>query len=288
MISPDYIKRKVEELERKDVKIPRNLVKNLGKRPHWWALNTTISIIEIIGIKVGFDNIEIDPDIKKGDVDLKFVYNKKSYLIQIKSPDFFKTKIGGKVDEEINIFYQLTKKDNLAYISRISKDNKQIEKTKLESKSIGFLIFDFDIESLKHYLFGKLGKAIKQLKGINDGFKIIAIDIRYYPIGDFELYNIISDFVKTSSIDSILLISYDYEKEKDRIIPIKNTKTSLNTKIFCDEPVWLYSKKMWVMPMKLNVDKGMNEIVKIDKGNVIFDGKTIFNIFETSKFPQDN
>ena len=120
LISSNLVIDKLHNLKEKGVKIPVNISKNLGKRPHWWELNTTISIIEILSERVEFNKFEIEPNIKNGDVDLSFNYHDKDYQVQIKSPEFFKTKVSKKVDEELDFFYQTTKERNLAYVGWVS------------------------------------------------------------------------------------------------------------------------------------------------------------------------
>lgn len=96
-ISPIFIKDSLEGLTNKGVKIPKNLLENLERRSHWWSLNTAVSIIDIISQKIAFRDIEFEPNVKNGDVDLKFMYGQMPYLIQIKSPDFFNTKVAEKL-----------------------------------------------------------------------------------------------------------------------------------------------------------------------------------------------
>ena len=261
MITSQHVENRIRELKSKGVEISPNLCENLGNRPHWWALHSTITVAEIVGENIGFENLKIEPThlTNFGDVDLFFQANNESYWVQVKSPEFFRTQLGENTKPEIDIFYNHCRQVPISYVAKLSPRDRQVGVGKVNGKkSMGFLLFEFDIKKLRGYITERLKKASRQLRDVGTGFKIIAVDIRYYPIGDYEFGKIIEG-VQFNDISCILAISYDFEKRRSRLVPFLSeaVRDKLNAGIFNkNKEIQLYSKKMFLMPIKADLKKG--------------------------------
>ena len=305
-----YLNQKLGTLRNLGVKIPNDF--KLGDMSGHYhivlSFESQFAIVDILGKKLGYENLELEPPKKAQskllDVDI-IVHSDYDYHIQNKMPYFWGSKYGRKVDECVrkDFYDNLGSRKNVFlkhhYPSDNSIDPREIKGLKKEA-SFGILFFEPSFYSLKYLerkIGGMLREANKQLTK-SKGVKMISIDVRFFPIGEDVIHSIIRSFLDHPKYKSrfkyiccVLLLTHDFENKSNhlannRLIPIVNYNYHSDYSVFDYEPfgmkdeISLYSQKLFVLPSQIKHEKkGWNEFITIEKGMLMHEGVVFGKLF---------
>lgn len=306
MIDPPYLDQKLEIFRESGVIISDDF--KLGAmKGHYdivMSFESQFAIVDILGKKIGYENIELEPrksqsNSKYLDVDI-IAHSDYDYHIQNKAPYFSDSKYGRRVDECVREdFYGSLGSGRGTFLKKqyMGWDNFSYSREVKDGLNADFGVFLFepsfynpaDLEKK----FGKtLKKANTQLTK-SKGVKIISIDVRFFPIGEDVTYSIIRrllDNPKLKYICCVLLLTHNIGTTSNhlanRLIPIVNYNYYSDYSVFdyntfgMENKIPLYSRKLLVLAARIKAEKkGWNEFITIENGKLMHDGVVFDKLF---------
>ncbi|MGQ4876196.1 MAG: hypothetical protein ACP6IY_19180 [Promethearchaeia archaeon] len=292
------IKNKLKELTSKGVKC--NFKKfNYYKRDYTSQISI-LNLAKYIGLQCGYENVEIEPNLRKGDADI-FFHDGEDYFIQIKTPKFFASySYGNDLIRLTNRFCNevLLRSNSRFSLAYINKDKyhklmvKEINRPELKA-SLGIVLYNPFFPSLEKIIFkfqDLIEKAFLQLIEIEKlGRKIIIIDITYYYIASLYAYLILQGIFmkfiknKTEKIDGLAIYSWVPLESangfrKFDIIPVLLSE-NVNSKVFRRKTI-LFQGQLIAFPFYGIVKSYEKRKLSLDKGYLKIDGVEYANFKE--------
>jgi len=302
VLSSDLVQQEIATLRRDGVTIHGRPEKFAPKAGLGWLLgkHAECSLADLVGERVSYDEIVMDAD-RAGDVDV-LVHADHDYCIQVKSLNFFESEqFGERMTDDLRRLSKSVVQEtpqNIAYRGGFGEQKKvKAWSIATETANVGHVQYQpsyFGRQNIRQKLYGQLQKAASQLRPGSDADRrnIAAIDVRYFhAVGDQTYHDIISDLFASNeslaSIDYGLLISLDLDPATDsrqadsRLVPIPNPQAGrdINVEVFADPPIQLYTVRPFVLPIKMQVEKGWNTLLQIDEGMLRVEDTPIMSLF---------
>ena len=307
MIDPPYLNQKLKIFRELGVKISDDF--KLGDmKGHYnivMSFESQFAIVDILGEKIGYENIELEPrksqsNSKYLDVDI-IVHSDYDYHIQNKTPYFSDSKYGRRVDECVREdFYgslgsrrgiflknRYTERGNFSYRREVKRYESNAD--------FGVFLFEPSFYNPK-YLESKFRKILREANTQlteSEGVKMISIDVRFFPIGEDVIHSIIRRFLdnpKLKYICCLLLLTHNIATTSNhlanRLIPIINYNYYSDYSVFdyntfgMENKIPLYSRELLVLAARIKAEKkGWNEFITIENGKLMHDGVVFGKLF---------
>jgi hypothetical protein len=301
LISSDLVQQQLAALRGEGVTIRGRPEKFAPKAGLGWLLgkHAECSLADLVGERAGYGEVVMDAD-RAGDVDV-LVKADRAYCIQVKSLNFFESKqFGEQMSDDLRRISESVVQEtpqNIAYRGGFG-EQKQLTSWEIptETANVGYIQYQpsyFGQQQIRRKLYSQLQKAAQQLRPGDsmDRRNLAAIDVRYFhAVGDQTYHDIVFDLFKTNEslavIDYGLLISFELAPDSGarqpatRLVPIPNPRTDrdINVDLFSDPPIQLYKVRPFTLPIKIQMEQGWNNLLRIEKGQLHVEDTPIMSL----------
>ncbi len=260
-----------------------------------------VRIVEIIGNKIGFDQVTIEPNLAEGQADIEFI-DDNTYYLEVKSPNIFKS---DHYKDFNSIFNQVSKlissESNFIIGCTVGSQLVPLKVRQIDRQdgnaSMGIIAYDNSIppgSKIAYKIQSMLPEASKQLSRLpSKSKKIFVLDITSYILkSEREFFAILTQEYKKNSeslksLDGVVLFSSDPNTSGYSFSPIF-LRDGINIDVFKRNTMIPFSTPIMIA-IKKRTQKGQNNILEIDEsGNIIIDGIQYCNFWESLNFLEIN
>jgi hypothetical protein len=224
MLSAVQLTERISALERKGVRFgrPYKSKPDLGQLV---SAESEISVAELIGERFGiWKGITVQPPSPLGtDVDLSIRDQDAVFSVQVKTFEFFTSRIGRRVVEAVQDWDQVLPEEQSGYIARsyrgadiVSEDIRSVQGLQRVARA-GALTFepsDDDLRKMERVILKKARESDDQLRHAL-GFKVLLYDVRHSHIDSMTVHRTINDLMRpgtpTSQLDAVVMLTYEFQ-----------------------------------------------------------------------------